>query len=158
LFGGTIRTVGRPKKEGAGKAVHLGFRGDAALTARIDGIAAAMTEKLGGVEVSRSQVLKLLVINGLAPLEMEYLKQVSGKTPEDSVAVMVNHITKLSRLLSTAAGDADDYEGNVRRALAWSRGPRQRTLDDKKRSRDRTRQMADVAAAAVAAEEAAADD
>jgi hypothetical protein len=60
LFGGTIRTVGRPKKEGAGKAVHLGFRGDAELTARIDGIAAAMTKHLGGVEVPRSQVLKIL--------------------------------------------------------------------------------------------------
>jgi hypothetical protein len=92
--------VGRPKKEGAGKAVHLGFRGGAELTARIDGIAAAMTEHLGGVEVPRSQVLKILVTNGLAPLEMEYLKRVSGKTREQSVAQMMDGIYKLSKLMS----------------------------------------------------------
>jgi hypothetical protein len=121
LFGGTIRTVGRPKKEGAGKAVHLGFRGDAELTARIDRIAAAMTKHLGGVEVPRSQVLKILVTNGLAPLEMEYLGHVSETGPEDSLVFMVTYITKMSRLLHSAVGDGDNYETNLRGALAWYR-------------------------------------
>ena len=118
MFGGTIRTVGRPKKEGAGKAVHLGFRGDAELTARIDRIAAAMTEHLGGVEVPRSQVLKILVINGLAPLEMEYLKRVSGKTREESVAQMMDGIYKLSKLMSLDEVDsvAKVARGYVQRA------------------------------------------
>jgi hypothetical protein len=127
LFGGTIRTVGRPKKEGAGKAVHLGFRGDAKLTARIDRVAAAMTEKLGGVEVPRSQVLKILVINGLAPLEMEYLGHVSEMGPEDSQVLMVKYITKMSLILNRAVGDADDdYESQVRRALTWYRNAKER--------------------------------
>ncbi len=61
---------------------HLGFRADAALTARLDRLAEAMSKRVRGAEISRSAVMKSAVETALPDLELEYLGRVPGWSPE----------------------------------------------------------------------------
>jgi predicted transcriptional regulator len=72
--------VGEDEK--GGKPTHLGFRADAALTARLDRLAEAMSKRVRGAEISRSAVLKSAVETALPDLELEYLGRVPGWSPE----------------------------------------------------------------------------
>jgi hypothetical protein len=75
--------MGGGKKKGSKpELVHLGFRGSEELTARIDKLAELMGERLGGVRISRSQVLEVLVHQALPLLEYEYMVEAEGFTPK----------------------------------------------------------------------------
>lgn len=90
--------MGRPKKEGAGKAVHLGFRGDAELTARIDRIAEAMGKRLGGVEVPRSQVLKAMIERALMTMEPEFTGKYGTLTQTEIRDVLTGEIGRVTNI------------------------------------------------------------
>lgn len=87
-----------PKKDEPPQPTHLGFRGDPALVQRIDEVAKKMSESLGGIEISRSQVLKLLIVNGLVELEMEHLGHVADKSAEESRDILADRAMKLVEL------------------------------------------------------------
>jgi len=69
---------GGKKKEEKPELVHLGFRGSQELTGRIDALRTFMGEHLGGMNISRSQVLEVLVHRALPLIEAEYIYQTSG--------------------------------------------------------------------------------
>jgi hypothetical protein len=80
---------------------HLGFRADAAFTTRLDRLAAAMSKRVRGAEISRSAVMKSAVETALPELELEYL----GHVPEWTETQTLEYIEKTLRdLLMVALG------------------------------------------------------
>jgi hypothetical protein len=79
---------GEKKKATKPGLVHLGFRGSQELTARIDRLATFMGERLGGVNISRSQVLEVLVNRALPLVEAEYIIENAGFTPAEIKAAI----------------------------------------------------------------------
>jgi hypothetical protein len=82
------------------KPTHLGFRADAALTERLDDLAKAMSERLRGVEISRSAVMKLAVETALPELELEYLGRIADKPDRREHAAWIRE--KVDRLYTLA--------------------------------------------------------
>jgi len=76
-----------PKKE-EGAPSHLAFRASPELTARVERLAEAMSEKLSGVEISKTAVLKMLVERSLPSFELEYTSALSEYTPEEAKGML----------------------------------------------------------------------
>jgi hypothetical protein len=76
-----------PKKEEAAPS-HLAFRASPELTARIERLAGDMSEKLGGVEISKTAVLKMLVEKALPAFEVEYTKAADDYSLEQTKDVL----------------------------------------------------------------------
>jgi hypothetical protein len=89
--------VGRPKKDSP-KPTHLGFRGSAELTARLDRIAEAMGKRLGGVEVPRSQVLKAMVERALLTMEPEFTGKYGTLTQTEIRDVLTGEIGRVTNI------------------------------------------------------------
>lgn len=76
-----------PKKE-EGAPSHLAFRASPKMTARIERLAGDMSEKLGGVEISKTAVLKMMVEKALPAFELEYTEALSEYTPEETKSML----------------------------------------------------------------------
>jgi hypothetical protein len=86
-----------PKKD-EGAPSHLAFRASPEMTARIERLAEAMSEKLGGVEISKTAVLKMLVEKSLPALELEYTPEVLNEyTPEETKGMLKVIATEAER-------------------------------------------------------------
>jgi hypothetical protein len=72
-----------PKKD-EGAPSHLAFRASPKTTARIERLAKEMSKKLGGVEISKTAVLKMLVEKALPAFELEYTEALNEYTPEQT--------------------------------------------------------------------------
>jgi hypothetical protein len=76
-----------PKKE-EGSPSHLAFRASPKMTARIDRLAEDMSKKLGGVEISKTAVLKMLVEKALPAFEIEYTEAAADYSLEQTKDVL----------------------------------------------------------------------
>jgi hypothetical protein len=100
--------VAKDKKRDPKALVHLGFRGSKALTARIDRLATFMGERLGGVNISRSQVLEVLVNQALPLVEAEYIVENAGFTPAEIKAAIRLVAKEEARILKLREQLPDD--------------------------------------------------
>jgi hypothetical protein len=100
--------VGEDTKKAPRALVHLGFRGTKALTARIDRLATLMGERLGGVNISRSQVLEVLVNQALPIVEVEYLIENAAFTPAQIKAAIRLCAKEEARILKLRERLPDD--------------------------------------------------
>jgi hypothetical protein len=78
--------MGSKKDEGAPS--HLAFRASPKTTARIERLAKEMSKKLGGVEISKTAVLKMLVEKALPAFELEYTEALNEYTPEETKSML----------------------------------------------------------------------
>jgi hypothetical protein len=62
-------------QKGPSKATHLGFRGSAELTRRLDRVCAGMGERVQGVEISRSAVMKKILETELPYYELQFVDE-----------------------------------------------------------------------------------
>jgi hypothetical protein len=100
--------VGKGKTSDPGALVHLGFRGSKALTARIDRLATFMGDRLGGVNISRSQVLEVLVNRALPLVEVDYVIDPGGFTPAEIKAAIRQVAKEKARILKLQEQLPDD--------------------------------------------------
>lgn len=63
--------MGRPKREGSDKPVHLGFRGEPELMQRIDAYAEHLSKRADGVAISRSGALRVMIEQSLERFEKD---------------------------------------------------------------------------------------
>jgi hypothetical protein len=90
-----------PKKD-EGAPSHLAFRASPKTTARIERLAKEMSKKLGGVEISKTAVLKMLVEKALPAFELEYTEALNEYTPEQlrDVLTLVADETERQKFLA----------------------------------------------------------
>lgn len=101
----------------------MGFRGDPEILERLDRVASAMGEQLGGLDISRSAVLKLIVTTTLPLLELEHLREIPGVTQGEALNGLMDYIAKLNKMVPRVAGskkdesqDADDWQDEAKEA------------------------------------------
>jgi len=85
-----------PKKD-EGAPSHLAFRASPKTTARIERLAEEMSKKLGGVEISKTAVLKMLVEKALPAFELEYTEALNEYTPEETKGMLKVIATEAER-------------------------------------------------------------
>ena len=100
--------MAKDKKADSKALVHLGFRGSKALTGRIDRLATLMGDRLGGMKISRSQVLEVLVNQALPLVEVEYLVENAEFTPAQIKAAIRLVAKEEARILKLQEQLPDD--------------------------------------------------
>jgi hypothetical protein len=83
--------MAKDKKDDPHALVHLGFRGNKVLTERIDKLRTHLSFRLGGMNISRSQVLEVLVRRALPLVEAEQVVEIErgqGYAPSEITTII----------------------------------------------------------------------
>lgn len=91
---------------------QLTFRVDDELAERVERVTKEMQKhpSFAGLDITRTNVLKLLITRGLAITEPEYFAKITGLNREESRVLLKTESSRLARLAKGFAMDADVWE------------------------------------------------
>jgi len=91
---------------------QLTFRVDDELAERVERVTEKMQKhpSFAGLDITRTNVLKLLITRGLAITEPEYFNTITGMNREESRVLLRDEAARLDRLAKYFRADADVFE------------------------------------------------